>query len=261
MKILLAEDGDLNQKLVSRMLQKMGHECDIAADGREALAAVRTGCYDAVLMDGQMPEMDGYEATRGIRELERSDGRAHVPIIALTGGGSQEDIDACLGAGMDDHIPKPISFKLLEEKLQKYDKRGAGGRADGVRSAPGAPAAAPAPAAHAGGEVDMREEIIKDIVSGLNLPQAVAQKLLGEYLKSLPDDVAKLGDAIGGGDYPAAAKLAHSIKGASGNLRINKIFRLAGELEQVLKGADGAAPKENAPALFGELQDLVKQLA
>jgi len=212
-----------------------------------------------------MPEMDGYEATRGIRELERAEGRPRTVVIALTGGASQEDIDACLAAGMDDHLAKPISYKLLEEKLRKHDARPDGARAASpAATGPASPAKSAAAAIHAaptGGEKNMREEIVKDIVSGLNLPPAIAQKLLNEYLKTLPGDVAKLKEAIDGGDYPAAAKLAHSIKGASGNLRVNKIFQLAGDLEQTLKGADGAAPQEQAAAMFGELQGVVSQLA
>ncbi|MDR0842210.1 MAG: response regulator [Acidobacteriota bacterium] len=257
MKILLTEDSGLNQKLVSRMLQKMGHVCDVAGDGQAALNALQAGCYDAVLMDGQMPVMDGYAATRKIREQERASGRAHIPVIALTGGGSQEDIDECLAAGMDDHLAKPISFKLLEEKLQKYGGHTPASQT-GVGRAGGDGVTSAIHTAQIGGNVNMHDEIIKDIVAGLNIPAAIAQKLLNEYLKTLPNDVTQLKAAIDGGDFPAAAKMAHSIKGASGNLRINKIFQLTSELEQLLKG--GGAPKEKVDAQVDELQNIVKQL-
>jgi len=106
----------------------------------------------------------------------------------------------------------------------------------------------------------MRDEIINGIVSGLNLPAVVAQRLLNQYLETLPKDLVRLKEAIVQEDFPAAAKIAHSIKGASGNLRITKIFELAGETEQVLKAAE-AGCKEKADALFGELDEIMKKLA
>jgi HPt (histidine-containing phosphotransfer) domain-containing protein len=105
----------------------------------------------------------------------------------------------------------------------------------------------------------MRDEIINGIVSGLNLPPVVAQKLLNQYLVTLPKDLEQLKGTLAQGDFPAAAKVAHSIKGASGNLRITKIFELAGELEQVLKAAqEGCAEKANV--LSGELDELMNKL-
>jgi HPt (histidine-containing phosphotransfer) domain-containing protein len=106
---------------------------------------------------------------------------------------------------------------------------------------------------------NMRDEIINEIVSGLKLPPVVAQKLLNQYLTTLPKDIANLKESIVRGDFPVAAKMAHSIKGASGNLRINKIFQLAGELEHVLKEAQEGT-QEKAHAMFEELDGLVKQL-
>jgi len=106
----------------------------------------------------------------------------------------------------------------------------------------------------------MRDEIINEIVSGLNLPSVVAQKLLNQYLATLPTDVKQLKENIAQGDFPAAAKAAHSIKGASGNLRITKIFKLTSELEQVLKAAQEDA-REKADALLGELDGIMEKLA
>ena len=105
----------------------------------------------------------------------------------------------------------------------------------------------------------MRDEIINEIVSGLNLPPAIAQKLLNQYLTTLPQDVARLTESIVQEDFPNAAKTAHSIKGASGNLRITKIFQLAGDLEQILKNMQEGS-REKADALLEELDKLVKKL-
>jgi len=105
----------------------------------------------------------------------------------------------------------------------------------------------------------MRDEILNGIVSGLNLPPAIAQKLLNKYLETLPNDAAQLKKSIVDGDFPVAAKMAHSIKGASGNLRVTKIYELAGELEQLLKAAQDGT-REKADALIAELDDIVEKL-
>ena len=105
----------------------------------------------------------------------------------------------------------------------------------------------------------MRDEIINGIVSGLKLPPAIAQKLLNQYLETLPKDLALLKENIDKEDFPAAAKTAHSIKGASGSLRIEQIFQLTSELEQVLKAAQEGC-REKADAMFGELDEIMKKL-
>jgi HPt (histidine-containing phosphotransfer) domain-containing protein len=114
--------------------------------------------------------------------------------------------------------------------------------------------------ANCGWEKNMRDEIINEIVSGLNLPPAMAQKLLDRYLATLPADVKQLKENIVQGDFPAAAKMAHSIKGASGNLRITKIFQIMSELEQILKAAQEVAG-EKTNVLLGELDELMEKLA
>ena len=105
----------------------------------------------------------------------------------------------------------------------------------------------------------MRDEIINGIVSGLNLPPAIAQKLMNKYLETLPKDVAQLKDDVSRDDFPAAAKTAHSIKGASGNLRVTKIYELASELEQIFKAAQEGT-REKADALIGDLDEIMKKL-
>jgi two-component system sensor histidine kinase/response regulator len=118
LKILLAEDNLVNQRLAQRMLEKLGHSVVIARDGREALAQLDKQSFDLVLMDVQMPEMDGFEATRIIREGERN-GVAHLPIIALTAHAMSGDRQLCLAAGMDDYIPKPIDSQQLKQTITR----------------------------------------------------------------------------------------------------------------------------------------------
>jgi CheY-like chemotaxis protein len=120
-KILLAEDNAANQKLALILLKKLGYEVQVAMNGREALQAFTSELFAAVLMDCQMPEMDGFEATQEIR-LWELDKERHVPIIAMTANVLQDDRQRCLQVGMDDYISKPISPQKLKETLERWIK-------------------------------------------------------------------------------------------------------------------------------------------
>ncbi|MGA7188268.1 MAG: response regulator [Candidatus Acidiferrales bacterium] len=121
LRILLAEDNVVNQRLTTRLLEKRGHRVSVAANGREALDALARESYDLVLMDVQMPEMDGMEATAKIREMEKITGR-HQPVVALTAHAMKADHDLCLAAGMDGYLTKPIRQQELDELLEKYTR-------------------------------------------------------------------------------------------------------------------------------------------
>jgi signal transduction histidine kinase/CheY-like chemotaxis protein len=122
-RVLLVEDHPVNQLVAQSMLSEIGCACDLAANGVEALAAVEKTGYDLVLMDCMMPEMDGYEATRRIREREQRLGTGHLPIVALTASALASDIDRCRQAGMDDHLPKPHTLEALETVVRRYAAR------------------------------------------------------------------------------------------------------------------------------------------
>jgi CheY-like chemotaxis protein len=118
-RILVVEDNIVNQKVALALLGRMGHRVDVAANGLEAVAAVAVGRYDIVLMDCQMPEMDGFEASQAIRRAEAGTGR-RLPIVAMTANAMTEDRDRCLAAGMDDHIAKPIRRDILAATLETW---------------------------------------------------------------------------------------------------------------------------------------------
>ncbi|HQP35763.1 MAG TPA: response regulator, partial [Polyangiaceae bacterium] len=119
-RVLLAEDNKTNQVLVRSLLERKGCSVDIVATGFEAVEAVARGGYDLVLMDVQMPGMDGFEATRRIRSHERSDSRPAVPIVALTAHALKGDREACLSCGMDEYISKPIEASQLYAAIRRF---------------------------------------------------------------------------------------------------------------------------------------------
>lgn len=117
LRVLLAEDDTVNQKLATQLLEKKGHEVVVADTGREATEAFEAGTYDLILMDMQMPEMGGLEATRWIREHETKTGEDPVPIVALTARATEVDRERCLEAGMDSYLSKPMEGEELAELL------------------------------------------------------------------------------------------------------------------------------------------------
>jgi PAS domain S-box-containing protein len=123
LRVLVAEDNVVNQRLASRLLEKRGHRVTMTANGQEAVEALARQEFDLVLMDLQMPKMDGFEATAAIREREALDG-THLPIIALTANAMKGDRERCLAAGMDGYLPKPIVAQELDELLATYEARG-----------------------------------------------------------------------------------------------------------------------------------------
>jgi len=119
LRILVAEDNAINQKLAVALLQKMGHEVTVVGNGQEALAQWERGGFDMILMDVQMPEMDGTEATARIREKEKQTG-AHIPIIAMTAYAMSGDRDRYLSFGMDEYVTKPVSYKRVEQAIARF---------------------------------------------------------------------------------------------------------------------------------------------
>jgi CheY-like chemotaxis protein len=119
LRILLAEDGKVNQRVAVGLLRMRGHDVTVAGDGKQAVAAWETGAFDLILMDVQMPEMDGFEATRVIREREKPSGR-HIPIVAMTASAMKGDRERCLDAGMDGYVAKPIERAQLYAAIEQF---------------------------------------------------------------------------------------------------------------------------------------------
>ena len=123
-RVLVVEDNTVNQIVAVRLLQNLGYKCDVAANGVEAIQALLSLPYDVVLMDCQMPELDGFQATLRIRELEKTgELQTHIPIIGLTANAMQEDRERCARAGMDDYVTKPVSVEQFARVLRRWAKK------------------------------------------------------------------------------------------------------------------------------------------
>src|SRR5579863_8861198 len=125
-RILIAEDNAINQKVIERMVQKLGYSVDLVANGREAIVAASGSSYGLIFMDCQMPEMDGFEACREIRKLE---GGARIPIVAITANAMKGDRERCLAAGMDDYVSKPFKQDDLRVVIERWIRASASRRA------------------------------------------------------------------------------------------------------------------------------------
>jgi signal transduction histidine kinase/two-component SAPR family response regulator/HPt (histidine-containing phosphotransfer) domain-containing protein len=227
LRVLLCDDNTINQKVAVRILQQLGYEPDLAANGREALEALDRKPYDLVFMDVMMPEMDGLEATRMIRKLEASGGsvnfNSHIIIIAMTAQAMQGDREKCIEAGMDDYLAKPIRPKDLRAVIERWS----------AQIGPSAPArSAATPAAATPPEA---EELVVEMDRLLDLSGGSAEslrELLDLYSKQTTEQLAQLESAIRTNHAEAVRQVAHSCAGASATLGMVRMVPLLRELER-----------------------------
>ena len=224
LRILVAEDNAINQQVAVGLLTKLGHRADVADDGAEAVELVRSGDYDLVLMDMQMPRVDGLAATRMIRELDGA--KSRLTIIAMTANAMEADREACMAAGMDDFIGKPIDRRRLSVTLARWTERLTQARAErDVRPTPSDPTAL----------VD--EAIVADLRDALGDDSFF--QLRASFMAKLPLYVGKIETPLRAGDGAAVAAAAHALKGAAANLGFAGIALAASALEQAAKAGDG----------------------
>ncbi len=222
--VLLVEDNQINQQVAREMLHLLGLRVDIAANGQQALDMLEKAPYDAVLMDVQMPVMDGYEATRRIRSNSRW---ANLPVIAMTAHAIREDRDKSLQAGMNDQVNKPIDPKELSATVTKYIK-------PGRRIAAAEPISSTAEPAGARPWPAMPSIMVSEGLSRVGNNRALYQKLLIQFRAGNADVPDNIHTALETGDSETAGLLAHSIKGVAANIGATQLARAAGELEAAL---------------------------
>lgn len=231
-RVLVVEDNNVNQKVIRIMLGKLGVQTDIAVNGRKAVAAVSATKYDFVLMDCQMPEIDGFEATRAIRQREALQPGERLPIIAMTANAMQEDRERCLAGGMDDHLSKPLQMFDLTRLLSKWcpERRGA------AENAP--PQAATTTSTS---PVDM-----PTLLANYHSDLALVAELLELFRVTTAKMLVRLAPAIALHDAHQVCQIGHELKGSAAYIRAKELEELARELERAAKGEQWASVGERA---------------
>jgi CheY-like chemotaxis protein/HPt (histidine-containing phosphotransfer) domain-containing protein len=244
--ILLVEDNPVNQRLAVRLLEKRGHAVVVANNGKEALAMLAKESFALVLMDVQMPEMDGFTATKIIRQQEESTG-AHIPIVALTAHAMRGDRERCLAAGMDAYLSKPLQAQQMFEVLEQLAPRSVSApqvAGEGTKEEdPGAIFDQDAALARVEGDHDLLREIV------------------GLFLLETPELQAAIRDSIARGDGKALEQAAHSVKGAVSSFGAHAAREAALRLEVLGRDGDLTQAMFACAELDREIAHLTRALA
>jgi signal transduction histidine kinase/DNA-binding response OmpR family regulator len=252
-RVLVVEDNITNQIVALRLLEKRGYRADAAANGREAIYALAAIPYDLVFMDVQMPEMDGLEATRLIRDGKAGVLNPDIPIVAMTAHAMKGDREKCMQAGMDDYIPKPINPVLMFQAIERFlREEKEEERVVAIRD--GRPEAkdSESPEAFAAAEgyetPDLDLEALRERLGGADT--AFVARLLNIFVRTMPERIQKIDEALREGDHQAAEEIAHEIKGSSGNISACCLHLKLGRMMEKMR----ARQYPECPALLREIQ-------
>ncbi len=237
-KILVVEDNPTNQMVALALLKKLGYAADLAPNGIEAIRAVQAVAYDLVLMDCRMPEMDGYEATRQIRNPQTGAKNPGMPIIALTAHAMMDDQNKYREAGMDDYLAKPVQIKMLAEVLSRWLTCTNGKTKSAHGKALPLEIKAQDKERIIFAETDLKERLMDDA--------DVAAMIVTRFLTDAPGQIDLLKACLEKGDIPGAQRQTHSIKGAASNVSAQALQKAA---EQIQQAIDQRAWKEAAVML------------
>ncbi len=233
--VLVVEDNEVNQLVAEGVLRQIGYVVDVASDGRQALAALDSRPYDAVLMDCHMPEMDGFEATAELRRREGTGRR--TPVIAMTAGVMVEERQRCLAAGMDDFVAKPVDIELLEQTLRRWI-----GDRDG--------SAAPAVVDSA---VDQdRLAVLRGIGPGDGW--GLLPAVVGAFLDAVPEHLSVLRAGASNGDAAGVQQAAHRLRGAASNVGATQVAEVCRELELAARQGGPLAVENSLDRLEDQLE-------
>jgi CheY-like chemotaxis protein/HPt (histidine-containing phosphotransfer) domain-containing protein len=248
-RVLVAEDNLVNQTVAARMLEKIGYVVDVVGNGQEAVAALGRTEYAAVIMDGQMPVMDGYEATRAVRAMET--GARHTPIIAVTASAMPEDRLRCLAAGMDDFIAKPVTPEQLAAVLGRWAPLAGEASALEAAAEVGPPPPVPQPAGTPG-PVDWA--VLEDVFEVM--PAELVTDLVASFLGAARSALADLQGARDRGDLPAWRGIAHKLRGSCATLGARGMMDVSSAMETLDQArllAEGASLLDGLSAEFSRV--------
>ncbi len=258
LRILVAEDNEVNQRLILWMLQKRGHRVVVANNGREVLERLAAETFDVILMDVQMPELDGYETTACIRQQEQATG-GHIPIVALTAFAMKGDRERCLEVGMDGYLSKPVEAAELQEVLRSI-ARGAGVQTVSRQEAPaGARAAGASGAEHhltPGGPAVDAEALLKRV----NGDRALLRQLGALFAGRSNELVAALTRAVQAGDAAGVRDAAHGLKGSAAYLSATAVQETARRLEEAGRRGELGGGSELLARLREEVREAAQEL-
>jgi two-component system sensor histidine kinase/response regulator len=263
-QLLLVEDNEINQQVANEILEGAGLKVTLANNGQEAVNAVKKNKYDAVLMDVQMPVMDGYTATKTIRKWEGgmgNEGNDPIPIIAMTAHAMAGDEDKSLQAGMNGHVTKPIDPDQLFSTLQRWIKPSE----ERVQvQQPEAPIKRPESDAALPGEDELPESLpgfdLSDGLKRLQGNRRLYRKLLLNFGTDYCDTTHDIRAALDAEDFERAHSLVHNIKGLAGNLAATELQTAAVNLEKLIKGVEKKNPPSKELNLkFSELENALNQ--
>jgi signal transduction histidine kinase/DNA-binding response OmpR family regulator len=250
-RVLLAEDNEINRLVASELLQQTGCLCTIVVNGREAVEEALRNPHDVILMDCQMPEMDGFEATRAIRDAESKDPlRPHRAIIALTANAIKGDREQCLAQGMDGYVTKPIDPIELIQTIRLFLPAERSGGVKPTLDRQVQASIPPAPADPAGGPpvdvVSLQQRCLGN--------RKIAAKALSKFDSIMSVDVRSLTDSVQRGDAKAVAASAHKIKGAAANVSAGALRRIAADLEALARADELAQTQSAIEQLHHEME-------
>ena len=259
--LLLVDDVDINLSVARAILERMGHEVATAVSGREALEILSDKKFDAIFMDVQMPEMDGLETTRAIREKERSSGAGHTPIIAITAYALASDRDRCLEAGMDDYVSKPFKAETIREALERHT----GSAYQVATSYP--PATGPSPVRPTANEpeVNVQNGSGIPIFDGAELLERLGghsemlNKFVDMFKNSAGGLLVALREALDHADSPQVRIEAHAIKGAAANIAAIQMRETAAAIEARAKTEDLGGIAEMLAQLDHEFEEFCRK--
>lgn len=243
MKVLLAEDNVFNQAVAMEVLRKQGCEVTLASNGKEAVQAFDSQSFDVILMDVQMPEMDGFEATRIIRSRETS---GRIPIIAQTAHAFKEDRDRCKRAGMDEHIPKPLRIPQLLTVLEHFYNSHGPGASSGSQVAPDSlsPDVVSGSSLRMTASEDHTNEIEgfdeRELLERLCGDKELCKEILELFCEEFPATLAEMRAALAAEDWERLAHVAHSLKGVSANISAHSLADVAAEMERTARAPQPA---------------------